>query len=292
MDFKQKNSETLVHSLLRRNVMTYKDRFVVEVKCGGKILRVKDGVVYLPFGSEYSIYLKNLNSKRASVNVSIDGSDVLDNHSLILDANESSELKGFLNGTTAKNRFKFIQKTKEIQEHRGDKIDDGLIRVEFAFEKPQKTIIHEHHHHHNYYNSDPFHWNYGGTFTGNSSDSIYRSVENSGDVRGMNLNSVTAESKSPVTFDSLGVAPENSQPLVDEGITVKGSEINQQFRYSAIGELEESEVIIISLKGETQSNKIVQQPIMVKTKIQCSTCGRKSNSSAKFCSNCGTFLEI
>ena len=117
--------------------MTYADKFVVEVKQNGKILRIKNGAVYLPFGSEYSIFLKNLNSKRASVNISIDGEDVLDNNSLVLDANSSTELEGFLRGNTAKNRFRFINKTKEISEHRGDRADDGLLRVEFAFEKPQ-----------------------------------------------------------------------------------------------------------------------------------------------------------
>ena len=58
--------------------MTYKDQFVVEVKTDGQILRVRDGAVYLPYGCEYSILLKNLNSKKASVKISIDGEDVLD----------------------------------------------------------------------------------------------------------------------------------------------------------------------------------------------------------------------
>ena len=134
--------------------MTYADKFVAEVKQGGKILRVKDGAVFLPFGSEYSILLKNLNSKRASVKVSIDGEDVLDNHSLVLDVNASTELQGFLRGNVARNRFRFINKTKEISEHRGDRADDGLIRIEFAFEKPKEqpwitNTIKEVHHHFN-----------------------------------------------------------------------------------------------------------------------------------------------
>ena len=108
--------QSLVSTLKRRRQMTYADKFVVEVKQGGKILRVKDGAVYLPFGSEYSIYLKNLNSKRANVNISIDGEDVLDNHSLILDANSSTELQGFLRGNVAKNRFRFIHKLANIGE--------------------------------------------------------------------------------------------------------------------------------------------------------------------------------
>lgn len=263
--------------------MTYKDQFVVEVKCRGKILRVKDDAVHLPFGSEYSIYLKNLNSRRCGVSISIDGEDVLDNQSLILDANSSTELKGFLRGTRATNRFKFINKTKEIQDHRGDKIDDGMIRVQFAYEKdlPQiikKTIIHEDHH-----------WNYNNWFTGNSSD-----VYGGGQLRGMASSAPSAEnafySNSNVTEDSLGVES-LGQPLDDEGITVKGSEVYQDFRYAAMGELEQAEVIVIRLKGITHTATPIQQPITVKTKLECSTCGRKSSSSAKFCSNCGTFLE-
>ena len=115
--------------------MTYADNFVVEVKQNGKILRVKNGAVYLPFGSEYSILLKNLNSVRAGIKVSIDGEDVLDNSSLVLDANSDTVLEGFLRGTVARNRFRFINKTQEISDHRGDRADDGLLRVEFAFEK-------------------------------------------------------------------------------------------------------------------------------------------------------------
>ena len=282
--------------------MTYKDHFVVEVKCRGKILRVQDDIVRLPFGSEYSLYIKNLNSKRASVNISIDGEDVLDNHSLIIDGNSSTELEGFLRGTTAKNRFKFINKTKEISDHRGDKVDDGIIRVEFAYEKQvkfSKTIINEEHHHHHHYH-DPFKWNYNDWFTGDSN--VRYTYSSSGDdivgsARGMCSGQVKGEEpvaqafySSNVTMDSLGVES-LGQPLSDEGITVKGSEIHQDFRYGSIGELEPSEVIIIRLKGMTGNNAPVQQPITVKTKLTCSTCGRTSSSNAKFCANCGTFLE-
>ena len=288
--------------------MTYKDQFVVEVKCRGKILRVTDDVVRLPFGSEYSLYLKNLNSKRASVNISIDGEDVLDYQSLILEANSSTELEGFLRGTTAKNRFKFINKTKEIQDHRGDKVDDGIIRVEFAFEKPKptikKTIIHEEHHHH-----DHHHWNYDNWFAGNSEIRYGSSVGVGGtageQVRGIAESNFTLSNggdqakgepiaqaffSSNVTMDSLGVES-LGQPLVDEGITVKGSECHQAFRYGSMGELEQAEVIVIRLKGITGNSTPIQRPITIKTKLTCSTCGRVSTSAAKFCANCGTFLE-
>lgn len=267
--------------------MTYKDQFVVEVKCKGKILRMRNDFVYLPFGSEYSIYLKNLSSRRASVKIHIDGQDVLDYSSLILNANSSTELKGFLRGNQATNSFKFIKKTKEIQDHRGDKIDDGMIRVEFAYEKtkPIRKVIledHEHHHHHHHHRiPDYYRWNYNDWFTGDSTVKY-------GSASGVVGEAQNTFYSSNVTMDSLGV----SQPLDDEGITVKGSEIRQDFQYSSIGELDPSEVIVIRMKGiDDTSSAPVQAPLTVQSKLTCSSCGKVSKSSYKYCPNCGTYLE-
>jgi len=286
--------------------MTYKDQFVVEIRSNNKILRMRDDFVYLPFGSEYSIYLKNLSSRRASVKIHVDGQDVLDYSSLILDPNSSTELEGFLSGTVARNKFKFIKKTKEIQEHRGDKIDDGMIRVEFAYEKakPIRKIIledHEHHHHHCH---DYYHWwpqwtinGVYGTAEGLSRDSVtYTSSMGAMNIQANNSMGEASEGEvracfSNVVQDSLGVES-LGQPLADEGITVKGSEIHQQFRYGSIGELDPSEVIIIRMKGiDDTTSAPVQAPLTVQTKLTCSSCGRTFKSSYKYCPNCGTYLE-
>ncbi|MGD2073157.1 MAG: zinc ribbon domain-containing protein [Candidatus Thorarchaeota archaeon] len=271
--------------------MTYKDRFVVEVKLNGQILRVRDGFVTLPFGSEYSILLKNLNSQKASVRIHIDGQDVLNGSSLIIGPNQTTELEGFLNGTVAKNKFKFIKKTKEISNYRGDRIDDGLIRVEFAFEKPPailKQIINEYHHHHYHYDEyNPWKsypqisWTFGdcgtsGEFINSNNIQVNNcSVNSDGSISGTEEKSITEKLKTPID---------------DMGITVKGSEINQQFMYGSIGELETPQVIVIQLKGKSGGVK-VKAPITTRTKLTCSTCGRRSKSSFKFCPNCGTFLE-
>jgi ribosomal protein L37E len=80
-------------------------------------------------------------------------------------------------------------------------------------------------------------------------------------------------------------------PLPDEGITVQGSIVNQQFRYGSIGELEETpNVIIIKLRGTTSVGIPVERPVEVKTRVECPSCGRRSKSGAKFCSRCGTGL--
>ncbi len=268
--------------------MTYKDQFVVEVKADGQILRVRDGAVYLPFGCEYSILLKNLNSKRASINISIDGSDVLDNRSLILNPLKTHELQGFFKGNVVKNRFRFIQKTKEIQEHRGDKVCDGLVRVEFAFEKPvdryvMKTIVETVEKIPPYYNP----WHNRRKWDVNE----YTYYSSTGDIRSINMSNLTGDININANVYEQSFASCNA-PIPDEGITVKGNEIHEQYNYTNIGSLEQSSVIVIELKGMQQSSGVVvKEPVTVKRKLICSSCGIKSVSSYKFCPNCGTFLE-
>lgn len=278
--------------------MTYKEHFVAEVKCNGHILRIKDGYVTLPFGSEYSLLLKNLNSRKASVKIQIDGQDVLDDSSLIIEPNGTSELEGFMRGMSAKNKFRFIKKTQEIIEHRGDKIDDGLIRIEFAYEKEPpviRQIISSHHRYYDYYHYpwEPYYpwpkatWTYDNNQDGTSKKQF------SDDVQTYNCSSMPQEvtSKSLRQSDLQNAVKELSTPMDDLGITVKGSEIDQQFSYGYIGSTDLAQVIIIQLKGTKVEGTPVTKPVTVKTRLTCSTCGKNSKSSFKFCPDCGTFLE-
>lgn len=271
----------------------YRNNLVVAIKHNNKVLRERGSRVTLPFGSEYSLLVKNLNSRKVSVNISIDGEDVLDNKSILIEANLSMELDGFIKGMSAKNRFRFIKKTKQISEYRGDKADDGLIRVEFAFEKEKSTIIYHHHEYHDYwspprrpcprepfgpikyYTGSPI---YGNGFTNDGTSDIAYSC--SGDIKAFNSNGGKVGSK----VRSMLVDNE-------DGITVKGEEIDQGFVHGYIGELENSQVMVIHLCGEKPNGTTVSKPITVKTRLRCKTCGVLSRSSAKFCRNCGTFLE-
>lgn len=265
--------------------MMYKNSFVVVIKNKGKVLREDSkGVVRLPFGSEYTILLKNKDSRKAVVDVEIDDRDVAGG--LIIPANESFELKGFLDGLRVRNKFKFIQKTKEIQDYRGDRLGDGLVRVEYKFEKkyeepvwkisqPVVPIIYQ-----------PVVWpkstRHTGPYTFTTSGWVYSDIScetyscsNSSDV-----------SEAPSIFHLNA-----SVPVSDEGITVKGSETKQNFVCGTTNQLEsQSSVIILHLKGSTVKHGKVKQAVTVRTKLRCSTCGKKSKSNAKFCINCGTYL--
>jgi hypothetical protein len=121
--------------------MVHRENFVVAIKNNGKILReILSNTVYLPFGSEYSVLLKNLNSVSAVVDVDIDGVNAA--KGIIIRPNSNLELEGFLEGFAVRNRFKFIEKTQEISDYRGDRIDDGIVRVEYRFEKKYQPFSH------------------------------------------------------------------------------------------------------------------------------------------------------
>lgn len=244
----------------------YKQNFVATIKCNGRILREHDNdVVYLPFNAEYSILLKNQDSRKASVNIQVDGKDVLNGNSLIVKGNESQEIKGFMSDMNNTNKFKFINKTEEISKYRGDKIDDGFIRVTFQFEK---------------HKSDPITINKPTWYY--DPDIRYRGF---GDPYG--FSSTTMKFTSNSTYCNAVVTD-----ACDDGITVKGSKITQNYNYGNIDSLEPNiYTIVLHLKGETINKKEIHKPVTIRSKLKCSTCGRENKSMNKFCHNCGTFLE-
>jgi len=105
--------------------MMYNNKLVTVVKVNGKILREHGETVYIPFGSEYEIHFKNLHSTKAVVSIDIDGEDVLNGSRLVVRPNDDNKVEGFMRGNAISHKFKFIEKTQEISEHRGDSIMIG-----------------------------------------------------------------------------------------------------------------------------------------------------------------------
>lgn len=284
--------------------MMYHKRLVACVKVNGKILRESGEEVILPFGSEYSILLKNQNSLRVMVRVSIDGTDVTDGRWLIIEPNDSVELERFIrNGNLqAGNRLKFIERTDQIEESRGVQVDDGLVRVEWKTEKviPKPIVTHSYHYdHYHHYNHWPYYsyprlsgmtWPDNTTYTSNTR-SLGAAIGGSvGAVQAMNCSlsaNLTKSSKSEVsTMDR------NQCGVNDAGITVPGSESNQQFQHGGWFSTEDvSEVLVLRLRGRSGTVK-ASKPVTVKTKVICSTCSKQNKPTDHFCSQCGTSLRL
>ena len=146
---------------------------------------------------------------------------------MLIEPNDTTEIEGFLKGSNVTNKFKFIEKTSEIEDFRGNKIDDGLIRISFEFEK--KIII--------------------------PKPVLYRNsyiVDN--DIPFLYRNSYIVDNDIPLTNTCVN----------DNGITVKGSESDQSFVKGSFGFPDGNKhVIVIQLKGKTSSNTTILEPVTI-----------------------------
>ena len=302
--------------------MMYNNKLVTCIKVNSKILREFKDAVYVPFGSEYSILVKNLNSVRAIVNLQIDGTEVCPG-GLIVGPNSEIDIERFVKDLDKGNKFKFIERTQKIEDGpRGIKSDDGLIRVSFKWEKVVQTVTTVTDHvYHNTVHHYPYHWPYhrdcwGGPYYGAlggglTNSSVYTSnvsgkMEATNEVptascetggggtmsaQGMSFNNVATASTGTLRGMSLGGSDVKS--FSDVGITVPGSISNQTFKMvSAFPTETEEHVMVLRLLGEDPRGIEIVAPVTVKAKSKCQTCHRTNKATAQFCSHCGTALVV
>jgi hypothetical protein len=289
--------------------MMYGNKLACAIKVNGKVLREFKDTVYIPFRSEYSILVKNLEGRRAVVNVYIDGDNAVPG-GLVLNANQEVELeRKIVNGNLREgNRFKFIERTENIENGpRGIKLEDGLIRIEHQFERPpmqitqlpdwqQKQI-----------------WDgikFGGVSGATGSlysanmpttynvNGVMRGVDFS---KGEDTRRISAQATT-ATLNSMGISSSGEVhdgmatmdcSFNDVGITVPGSKSSQTFQTAYVGQLEtDKHTMVIKLMGDLGNNKPVVKAVTVKAKPKCTTCGKHNKATAKFCAECGTALEI
>jgi hypothetical protein len=263
----------------------YSNKLVASLKANGKILREFKDTVYIPFGSEYSFLLKNLNTKRALVNVFIDGEDMTPG-GLVLNAGQEVDLERSIKNGNLKegNKFKFIERTGAVEQHRGIKLEDGLVRIEYQFELYETKYQ-------PFFNSS--------ILRGQTYDSHYGTT--TGDwaspmgatYSATNISGSASLDRGWITASGASLNTAQAQTLNDVGITVPGSKSTQSFTTTTMGVLEsQKHTIVLKLLGETADNKPVLQPVNVKMKPKCVTCGKQNKATAKFCTECGTALEI
>jgi hypothetical protein len=300
--------------------MMYESKLVASLKANGKILREFKDTVYIPFGSEYSFLLKNLNTTRALVNVFIDGEDMTPG-GLVLNAGQEVDLERSIKGNnlTEGNRFKFIERTSAIENGpRGVKLEDGLVRIEFQFEKPPMRVSELPRNIFNDINFGSLSGSIGSSEYPGTTDKFsksmgtYSQVNVNGMLRGVDYSmngQVTAQAASASVdkycadnniinsicemHDGAATMDWMEAPKNDVGITVPGSKSTQKFQTTYMNALEsEKHTIVLKLLGETEDNKPVLKPVTTKHKPKCVTCGKQNKATAKFCTECGTALEI
>lgn len=288
--------------------MMYNNKLIASIRVNGKILREFKETVLIPFGSEYKITLKNLNSVRALINIFIDGDNVVEG-GLVLNAGQTIDLERSIRSGNLNegNAFKFIERTGAIEDGpRGIKLEDGIVRVEYQFETPpvySKILRGISSGSLDFYGKGVGSSAINSTFNVNGRD---RSIDWSANGGAMaqfasskiesycadnniqnSLNVISAQS----TMDWMDSAP--ALPKNDVGITVPGSKSTQKFTEVTLGGLDpEKYTIVLKLLGETVDNKPVVNPVTIEHKPVCTTCGKKNKATANFCAACGTALAV
>lgn len=281
----------------------YMNKLVVSLKHGGKVLREsKDGSIQLPFGSEYTIYIKNLHTQRAVCTVFIDGEDALGRR-VVVDPGSFVELERFDIGSATGGRFKFIERTQAVEDAKGGiQPEDGLVRVEWEYEilrpifqpmfpgMPPTPVY-------------PTHiWD--GGYTPAPRTPTAPGIEPFSPHRVLRctyggLTGTPAVGTSNVQFtngiaygDAASSNSTTTSNTNDAGVTVKGSQSEQQFKTIApVATDGNRHSLVLRLVGVSRDGEVVHKAITTKDKLVCDKCGAKHIPSAKFCSNCGNSLS-
>lgn len=281
----------------RRNASMHKDNLVVSIVTAEGICRENSGQVYLPYGTEYSLRLKNLDSsKRAIVKVSIDGDCVTEN-GILIEANATFDLKGFLKGDCVRNSFKFIELTDRIRDHKGDRPDWGIIAVSFQFEdnlwqdyqeqqKRYKEIMDaiERARKAREIEDAKQPWK-------DSPRYPYPPYPNKPWITWKNQNKggiLRASTLSHPQCINAASCQEFGQ-TESAGITVPGTPVHQDFQSVAVGRLGPAHTLSLALVGQKPDQTPVRA-VRTARRASCPTCGLRQKGNAKYCTECGTCL--
>jgi len=268
--------------------MVHTHDFVAVVRVNGQVVREmhENGAnqCFLPAGTDFSLQFKNLRSQRAAVQVRVNGEDALDGHKLVIDANSTGDLLGFMKNGVVTKSFRLIPMTQEIADHRGTSASDGFVEVIWQFEKPVMMAFPAS------FPSFPIKpccptW---------QGPNVRRRAESFS--KGSPCGS---SGKSCDTSNSY--TPSISEPLCDclsvngdaqEGLVVAGADTHQAFNSTYLRTLEPQVYsIAIKLMVQNHAGQPIETPRLVKVKINCPTCGKSNKSNMKFCGGCGTNIS-
>jgi len=243
--------------------MVYTNEFVVAIKKNGKVLRESSGsTVYMPFGSEYTILLKNKSNKRACARVEIDGTDISDGQEFIIPAGGSTELKRFmLDGDMDRgNAFEFTSLSDSRVQ---DPTDNENGRVKVTFWREYSPTF--------YYEPVRFNWvspEIGWVdYSIKTSNCYYSSTSDCSNPDGRYSGIVCSD------------VPANDQI----GATVEGKEVDQSFSSSYFAKDYLNGEVIIELQILAPKDKIIGYSRIG----YCTYCGKKLKTSFIYCPKCG-----
>ena len=258
--------------------MVYSSKFVMAILVNGEPQQeLANGVVPIPFGSEYTLRFRNKNDRRAAVKFFIDGENV-SGLGYVVPANGVTDIKRHHDVDRA---FQFVslESGEAIEFGKNGSNDDkmkGVIEARFYFEKELPKPPQVVHHYHEYF-PRPSPWRtplpYAQTYNGDYG--MHGLVEKGGiggpergPILGLNVSYGQEECRS-IDQDRSRVLRSKSLPKgiaktpeLEDGCTVEGS-VTGQYWNSTHMELETDYVVLkVFLQGFTPE----AVPVVVKPK--------------------------
>ncbi len=113
----------------------FKNNVVISIKVGQNFLPDNESIVQMPFGTEYSVLIKNLNNKPVNIKMFIDGKLNGIEKGFLVKEKESITINSFLDPSFRSlnntcNALKFVNKSPELNSRRVENIEDSLLRFE------------------------------------------------------------------------------------------------------------------------------------------------------------------
>ena len=288
--------------------MMYREQYVAAVMRSGKIQpEDQNGVIVLPFESEYQIRLKNKSRKRAVADIHIDGRLAV--RGVVIDPLGSIDLERFLEGFSLDcgPRFKLVKASDSRVSQPGDS-ENGIIVVNFYPEKDQPKIVEEHRivhdHCHHHYHSRCYHgscsdccpwchpkpsWYGSNIFRADNTVVYGSSMSGGGGTQGMTFNAGNDISVTPTGGADINISAKSAEAHnvfmanvnanAEPAATVEGSHSTQQFHHTYI-DVDRDHPVTLQLKLRG----------VVQLMMQCD-CGFKRTDEA-YCPKCGKQLAI
>ncbi len=256
-----------------------------------KPLYEKEGKVFIPYGSNYKVLIKNNNPFDIIANIALDMN--FSNDSFLIKAKSKRTIKGFSYDDDFYG-FRFVEKTKEIEKNRMNSLLNGTISISLFENKPDDLLALR------FGGRNPFETtkinpqnplvpmfpeptNLPNPFNFDKNDvDFYGSTNNIREdfiTDGVSINDVILNS------DSLSVGK-------SKGANVFGAPVDETANVEQYSNINLLGSVCYTLFGEdSDSNKIIK-PIFAKDNIECTACGSKSKPNDKYCSKCGSFIVL
>lgn len=263
--------------------MMYHNGYVLVIKdSNGKILRETGSSggkkVYLPFGSEYSLVLKNKTNRKAVVSVEIDGTDVLGLNRIVVDAGDDYELQRFMiDGNLSSGRkFRFVERNHPgVQDPNSS--DIGIVRVRFFEVKDNVYITDKYKPQFPHIPRDP--WApvnpWGNLDSPWDHPSTHKRIDIGDGYGSIDINYFSC--MDPESSFRSGGGP---------GATIEGGHSSQSFKHVEVGNVSSDyKEIVIQLCSPVDSDNSIT--VGDTKNIFCHNCGARNPRSAKYCMSCG-----